>query len=235
MSHLGLRPGERVLDTPCGTGPSLVDAAHQVGPTGRVVGIDYAEQMAAIARRKVCAENLANVEVRVGDMTAIEPPGDPFDAVLCALGLFFVDDMPSLLRSFWGLVRPQGGRIGVGVFGERFFDPMRDVFVRAVGLVAPGAPVVEPWRRVDDPAVLRQVFAAAGIDDVAIETHDDNLPLPSPADWWRIVMGSGLRRTITTIGDRAARQVRAICDAYIAGQTITEVVARARYATAMRR
>jgi len=48
-----LEPGERVLDIACGTAPGVVEAARLVGEYGLVLGVDYAEQMLAIAREKV--------------------------------------------------------------------------------------------------------------------------------------------------------------------------------------
>lgn len=135
-------------------------------------------------------------------------PSEPYDAVLCALGLFFVDDMPDLVRSFLRLVRPAGGRVAITVFGEHFFDPMRQVFVSAVAEVAPGYSVVQPWRRTESAAVLRGILREAGVENATVDTEDDELPLGSPDDWWRIVTGSGLRRTITDIGEEAAARVR---------------------------
>lgn len=146
VDRLALTAGERVLDVPCGTGFGLVAAAEQVGPTGRVVGLDYADQMLAISARKVAEAGLANVELRTGDMTAIDPPDEPFDALVCSLGVFFA--------------------------------------------------------------------------------------LPSPDDWWRIVTGSGLRRTATEIGEEAAALVRRRCDDFIEANGVTAVVSLTRYAVA---
>lgn len=233
VDRLDLRTGDRVLDVPCGTGTSLLTLAERVGPSGRVVGLDYAERMVEIARAKVHAAGLDNVELRTGDMTAIVAD-EPYDAVLCALGLFFVDDMPALVRSFLHLVRPAAGRVAVTVFGERFFEPMRTVFVSAVRDASPGCVVVEPWRRTESAVVLHDVFRRAGAEDVEIVTEDDVLPLASPDDWWRIVMGSGLRRTVTTLGDEAAAEVRRRCDAYIEEHGITALTNRTRHAVAVR-
>jgi ubiquinone/menaquinone biosynthesis C-methylase UbiE len=234
VDALGLKSGERVLDAPCGTGAALILASERVGATGRVVGLDYAEQMVALARERVRASGIENVQVRIADMTAIAPPSEPFDALLCVLGVFFVDDMPGLVRSFFDLVRPAGGRVGVAVFGEHFFEPLRTVFVDAVAQVLPSFHVVEPWRRLETEQALEQVFAEAGIADFRIRTNDDVLALPSPDDWWRIVMGSGLRRSVTAIGDAAAAEVRAYCDSYIHQNAVRSVQTRSRYATAVR-
>ena len=47
-----LRDGQRVLDVGCGTGYPALLAAHAVGPQGHVVGLDLAEAMLTVARRK---------------------------------------------------------------------------------------------------------------------------------------------------------------------------------------
>jgi ubiquinone/menaquinone biosynthesis C-methylase UbiE len=231
VERLRLRPGGRVLDVPCGPGHGLLAAAERVGPSGRVTGIDYADRMVAMARDKVPASGLTTVEVHRGDMTALTRPEEPYDAVLCVLGVFFVDDMPGLVRSLAELLLPDGrGRLAVTVFGERFFDPMRHVFVAAVQDVAPGLDVVQPWCRTEDASVLRRVFQDAGLADVTIDTDDDTLPLPTADDWWRIVMGSGLRRTVAAMDTAAAAEVRARCTSYIEAHSIREVDARSRYA-----
>jgi ubiquinone/menaquinone biosynthesis C-methylase UbiE len=234
VERLGLQPGEHVLDVPCGPGPSLVAAARAVGPQGRVVGIDYAPQMVAIAERRAAESRVDTIEVRVGDMTAIEPPAVPFDAVTCALGVFFVDDMASLVRSLLELTHPETGRLLVSVFGEEFFEPMRSVFVAAVEAVAPDVDVIEPWRRTEHEDTLQGLFDGAGVDAGTIVTDDDHLPLRDPADWWGIVMGSGLRRTAQLLDDGQAREVRARCEAHIAERGIRELTTTTRYALAGR-
>jgi len=234
VDRLDLCVGERVLDVPCGTGHSLVAAARRVGPSGRVVGLDYADQMLALAREKIRTSHLGNIEIHLGDMTDLIAPEVPYDAVVCVLGIFFVDDMPALVRSFHGLVRPGGGRVAVTVFGEGFVEPLREVFVRAVHQVAPGFDVVQPWQRTEDASAFRRVFIDAGFDDVHIETQDDSLRLPSADHWWRIVMGSALRRTITSIGQDLAGQVRERCAAYIDKEGIHRVATRSRYAMLIR-
>jgi ubiquinone/menaquinone biosynthesis C-methylase UbiE len=234
IDRLALVTGERVLDVPCGTGFGLVSAAERVGPIGRVVGLDYAEQMLAIAERRVAEAGLRNVELLSGDMTAIDPPEDPFDALVCALGVFFVDDMKGLIESFVELVSARSGRVAVGVFGEQFVEPMRSVFVDAVHAVVPGFDVVQPWSRTEREDVLRGLFDGAGVVDLTVSTERHRLALPSPDDWWRIVMGSGLRRTVTEIGQEASARVRRRCDDFIDDHDVTEVVSLSRYAVARR-
>lgn len=232
VDRLGLEPGGRVLDVPCGTGVALLALAERVGRTGHVVGVDYAERMADIARARARGAGARNVEIRIGDMTVLTID-EPYDAVQCALGLFFVDDMPSLVRTLLELVRPSG-RLAVTVFGEHFFEPMRRVFIDAVAEVASGFTVVEPWKRTEDADVLREIFRKAGVEDVTIETEDEEVPLASADDWWRAVMGSGLRRSVAELGADAATRVRERCDAYVREHGVTRLLNRTHYAVAVR-
>jgi hypothetical protein len=199
-----------------------------------VVGLDYANQMLAIAERRVAEAGLDNVELRSGDMTVIDRPDKPFDALVCALGVFFVDDMKGLVESFVELVRPETGRVAVSVFGEQFVEPKRSVFVDTVHAVVPGYDVVQPWCRTEREDVLRGLFDGIGVVDLTVSTEKDRLALPSSDDWWRIVMGSGMRRTVTEIGEEAAALVRRRCDDFIEDHGLTEVVSLSRHAVARR-
>jgi hypothetical protein len=93
---------------------------------------------------------------------------------------------------------------------------------------------VEPWRRTDDPAVVGRLFDGLGAD-VSIETEDERLPLPSADDWWRIVMGSGLRRTVMSLRRQEAAEVRARCNRFVEEHRVHEVVLQGHYALARKR
>jgi len=225
-------PGDSVLDVACGTGPSVVAAARLVGSGGQVLGVDHADQMLAIAQEKLEAAGLANVELRTGDMTDLDLPEGSFDVVLCVLGLFFVDDMPGLVRSLWELLRP-GGRLAVTVLGDRFFAPMLDVFVDAVHAERPGFDVVEPWRRTEDPDTLRAIVTDAGVPGCEIHSEVDVIPV-EPGDWWRIVMGTGLRRTATALDPAESERVRERCERFMREHDVLQVKLASHHIIAIR-
>ena len=224
--------GESVLDVPCGTGPSVVAAARAVGPDGQVLGIDFADQMLAIAQEKVTVAGLANVDLRASDMTDLELPPGSFDVVLCVLGLFFVDDMPGLVRSFWGLLRP-GGRLAITVLGDQFFTPMLDVFVDAVHAERPGFDVVEPWRRTEDRGTLEAIMTDAGVPASEIQSEVDVIAV-EPSDWWRIVLGTGLRRTAMALDNDEAERVRGRCERFMRENDVRQVELSSHYIIAVR-
>src|SRR3954470_7889249 len=68
LAELALRPGQRVLDVGSGLGQLTRGMARQVGPAGRVVGVERSEEQLGEARRLAeRAGNGAPVEFRPGD------------------------------------------------------------------------------------------------------------------------------------------------------------------------
>jgi precorrin-6B methylase 2 len=71
----GVGPGAVVADVGCGPAAMSVELAAQVGPNGRIIGIERDEQALATARALVEQSGVSNVEVRAGNAaeTGIEP------------------------------------------------------------------------------------------------------------------------------------------------------------------
>jgi len=71
----GVGPGAVVADVGCGPAAMSVELAKEVGPDGRVIGIERDEQALATARSLVEQSGVTNVEVRAGtaEETGIEP------------------------------------------------------------------------------------------------------------------------------------------------------------------
>ena len=69
-----LQPGEVVLDLGSGAGLDSIIAAWQVGPAGRVSGVDLNPEMRAKAQAHARAAGLTNVEFRDGRMEDIPVP-----------------------------------------------------------------------------------------------------------------------------------------------------------------
>jgi arsenite methyltransferase len=77
-----LQSGMTVVDVGCGAGLDLLLAARAIGPTGRAIGIEMTEAMAARARSGARVTGLENVEVRSGDATTLPVDSKIADVVI---------------------------------------------------------------------------------------------------------------------------------------------------------
>lgn len=238
IERLALAPGARVLDACCGSGASALPAAEAVGPSGSVLGVDLAANLLALAQAKADARRLSNLELRVGDMLALELPAASFDAVVCVFGIFFVPDMPGAVRELWRLVRP-GGRLALTTWGPRLFEPMNTVFWSAVRERRPDLHKgFNPWDRISEPGAVHTLLADGGIpsaEEAEVVAESGTHGLRSHDDWWAIVLGSGYRATIEPLSPADREHVHNSCAAYARAQRVTAVETNVVYAVASKK
>lgn len=232
VARLGLRPGMHVLDVCAGSGASAIPAAEAVGPTGRVVAVDISSRLLALLTRKAEARGLRQIDVRVQDLLELDSDGEPFDAVVCVFGIFFLADMVEGVRRLWRRVRP-GGRLAITTWGPRAFEPGNSAFWTAVRRERPDLyREFAPWDIVTEPEALRDLLARAGVPDSEIEAEEATHPLASPDAWWSLVMGSGYRGTIDQLTEEARERVRADNLSYLAAERVAAIEANVIYAIA---
>lgn len=109
-----LRPGERVLDVGCGTGPTTVAAAALVGSEGSVVGLDISADMVAAASTRDVPADAAPIEWVTADATTLTVDR-PFDAVVSRFGVMFFDDPMAAFGALRSATR-DGGRLAMAVW-----------------------------------------------------------------------------------------------------------------------
>jgi SAM-dependent methyltransferase len=234
VERLSLRRGAHVLDLCCGSGASALVAAERVGPSGRVLGLDVADRLLAVAGSKAGARGLEHARFEHGDLTSVDDRVGSFDAVVCVFGIFFVPDMVAALRRLWERVGPEGV-LAVTTWGPRLFEPGNSAFWDAVRAEAPGLyKGFNPWERIESPAGLRALFDDAGIGAVEIEAEAGSQPITSPADWWTIVLGSGYRGTVEQLPPEARERVRLASIGRMEADAVRAVETNVLYAVARR-
>jgi ubiquinone/menaquinone biosynthesis C-methylase UbiE len=229
VERLNLKPGSRVLDVCCGSGASALPTAEIVGPTGFVTGVDPAEKLLELGRKKAIQRRLANIGFRSGDMLNLNFQSQ-FDAVICVFGIFFVPDMESAIRELWRAVSP-GGKLAITTWGPRFFEPATTAFWNSIREVRPDLyKGFNPWDRICDRKSLIELLNNSGIDHAEIFEEANTHQIDSPEAWWAAVLGSGYRGTIDQLNAQELEQVRSANFKYIRESGVHEVEANVVYA-----
>lgn len=131
----------RVLDVATGTA-DLALALKRARPDAEVIGVDFAEPMLELGRRKAAKRGLT-VRLEQGDGLALPYERAQFDVLSIAYGLRNFADIDGGLREFHRVLRP-GGRLVVlefpppprGIFGQLFRFYFLRVLPRLGGLIS---------------------------------------------------------------------------------------------------
>ena len=108
-----IRSGERVVDVGSGSGFDSLIAAQQVGPAGRVMGVDMTTEMLAKARENARQAGLTNVEFREGLAETLPVPDGWANLVISNGVLNLVPDKSAALREMARVLEPNG-RLQIG-------------------------------------------------------------------------------------------------------------------------
>ncbi|MFG3702247.1 methyltransferase domain-containing protein [Micromonospora sp. NPDC047620] len=154
-----LREGETVLDLGSGAGLDLILSARRVGPDGQVYGLDFLEEMLAVARRNITDAEIDNIVLLKGVIEAIPLPADTLDVIISNCVINLSADKPAVFREMCRTLVP-GGRIGVTdvVAEDRLTSADRAARGSLAECVAGALSVTE----------YREQLTAAGLRDVEI-------------------------------------------------------------------
>jgi demethylmenaquinone methyltransferase / 2-methoxy-6-polyprenyl-1,4-benzoquinol methylase len=167
----GPRPGDRVLDVATGTGDLALELSRRVGPGGDVVGLDFAEEMLAIARRKA-----PDLRFEVGNALDLPYADGEFAAATVGFGARNFSDLALGLSEMARVVRA-GGRVVVleittpqrpplSWFFKLWFDRVVPVLGRVAGDPDAYEYLPSSVRRFPGPRELAAEMVGAGLTDV---------------------------------------------------------------------
>jgi len=166
------KPGERVIDIGCGTGPTSLRIADLVGERGEVLGVDVSEPLVEAARRN--AAGRPNVQFLLGDASQ-HSLGSGFDLLFSRFGVMFFADPVAAFRHLRAALKP-GGRLAFVCwrpFKENgwAFQPFMAAVPHLPPIERPAPNAPGPFAFGED-ARVKSILNEAGFDDVAIRPFD---------------------------------------------------------------
>ena len=207
-----LRAGMQVLDLGSGTGYPALLGARTVGPNGNVIGLDLAEQMLAVARRKATALGLANVTFRTGDVTALPFEVNSFDAVTSRFCLMFLPEIPKAAAEITRVLRP-GGWVAAAVWSSPDKNPSIGLSMEAIKSVIelpqpdPTAPGIF---RLAKPGELAGMLQQAGLVDVTDQEFAAEWSYTSAEEYYTSLMeiAAPVQNLMAKLSDAQKQEVK---------------------------
>ncbi|MDQ1515806.1 MAG: hypothetical protein QOE80_1636 [Actinomycetota bacterium] len=162
------------LDIACGPGLTTAALAERL-PSGRTLGVDFAEPMIERARERF---SKPGIEFAVDDAERLSQPTGTFGAVTCSIGLMYCYDARSALQHMARVLSP-GGRLMVMVWGRApkvWWSPVIELIESRAEYFASVCPMMFFYGL---PGVLGRMVAEAGLTVANDEAVDEFMVFPS--------------------------------------------------------
>jgi len=182
------------------------EASQFIGPSGLLVGIDFARGPLSIARSENPACNFAEMDAEHIGLRM------RFDVVLCQYALMFFPETEKVLSALRSLLK-RGGRLAVAVHGPAegvpYFSTIMEPVLKRIPDIRPaGTPNVHRFGRKEE---LERVISAAGFSEIVIQKFVFEYQVGSFADYWSDYMSttaSSIRSKIEAKGPQVVEEIR---------------------------
>ncbi|WP_322550171.1 arsenite methyltransferase [Flavobacterium psychraquaticum] len=103
-----IKPGDTVVDLGSGAGNDCFVARHETGISGKVIGIDFTDNMIDKARTNAEKLGFNNVEFRLGDIEKMPITSDVADVVVSNCVMNLVPDKPKAFNEVFRILKSGG-------------------------------------------------------------------------------------------------------------------------------
>jgi ubiquinone/menaquinone biosynthesis C-methylase UbiE len=156
--RLAIGPGSKVLDVGTGTGVFVPFILSKIGGEGRLVCLDFAEEMLKRAQAKGFKGNIEYICV---DIAFSQLDRETFDTVVCYSSFPHFQDKPRVLNEI-NRVLKNGGRLFICHTSSRL----------AINEIHRQIPEVQN-DLIPDEVEMRQLLSAAGFDEISVCDDSD--------------------------------------------------------------
>ncbi len=150
----GLKQGEIVLDLGSGPGHDALIASQMVGSKGKVIGVDFSEEMIALSKRN--AKGYENVEFVLGDIKDLPIENESVDVVISNCVINLVKDKQRVFSEAYRTLRPNGRLVVADMITlDKISEEDTDAFCACIG----GATSIEEYLHMMEHAGFTDVSA----------------------------------------------------------------------------
>jgi len=180
-----LKQGEVVLDLGSGGGIDCFLAARAVGPSGRVIGVDFTPAMVNLARANAERLGVDNVTFKLGPIEAIPQPDATVDVVISNCVIVLAPDKDAVFAEAFRVLKP-GGRLMVSDMVVT--EPLPEAVVQDMS----------QWAACIAGAESRETYLdrmrRAGFADVTV-VSDQGMPAEEGREWQASVHSLSVKAT----------------------------------------
>jgi ubiquinone/menaquinone biosynthesis C-methylase UbiE len=176
VHEMALHEGDRVLVTSAGPGSEVLAVARAVGAGGAVRATDQSGEMLRICREQVDRARLPT-PIECAQADASDAAGGPWDAVLCAFGLWQLGARVEAVRA-WGKALAPRGKVGVITWGPSDPSEPFERLANCLSELEPGYAVPRPHIQAARDS-MAAMFVEAGLAMVRHTVVRHTLSFPS--------------------------------------------------------
>ena len=127
ISSIKAESPKQILDLATGTGDLAIEAAKQLSPD-RIIGVDIAEKMLEIGRKKMRKKGLSDqIFLEAGDCEDLRFEEESFDAVISAFGVRNFENLDKGFHEMHRVLR-KGGTLAILEFTRPRQFPFKQLF-----------------------------------------------------------------------------------------------------------